>query len=93
MLSGWLEMRCLTLEYSENCIYSNLDEQTIINGYLNTLSLESRYCVDIGASDGISMSNAYPRGVDSLWNSMPRSFLLLQEATLISRMSIWRNVW
>ena len=49
----------LTPADSDNPTYSHLNEQSIINKYLNTLSLESRYCVDIGASDGLSMSNTY----------------------------------
>ncbi|MFW9877878.1 MAG: hypothetical protein ACFFG0_32760 [Candidatus Thorarchaeota archaeon] len=39
--------------------YSHLDEQDIINNYLNKIDLKNKYCVDIGASDGISMSNTF----------------------------------
>ncbi|MEG4285600.1 FkbM family methyltransferase [Microcoleus sp. A006_D1] len=39
--------------------YSYLDEETIIDKYLNQLSIENKYCVDIAASDGITMSNTY----------------------------------
>jgi len=50
--------------HSTDHIYSNFDEQSIINGYLKTLGVESGYCVDIAASDGIEMSNTC-----SLFNS------------------------
>jgi len=55
-----LEIRRLAPDDSANRIYSNLEEQSIINGYLSTLSLERGHCVDIAASDGINMSNCYP---------------------------------
>jgi hypothetical protein len=54
-----LKIRRLTSSDSVNPIYSNLDEQSIINGYLKTLILEGRHCIDIAASDGLSMSNTY----------------------------------
>lgn len=38
---------------------SNLDEQSSIHRYLQQLTPQSKFCVDIGASDGVSMSNAY----------------------------------
>ena len=38
-------------------IFSNLGEEKVIKKYLNTIPLDNRYCVDIGASDGESMSN------------------------------------
>ena len=37
--------------------FSFLGEEEKINKYLQTISLENRYCVDIAASDGITMSN------------------------------------
>ncbi|QLE54860.1 hypothetical protein [Nostoc sp. TCL26-01] len=37
--------------------FSYLDEERIIEKYLNQLNLEHRYCVDIAASDGVAMSN------------------------------------
>lgn len=40
-------------------IFSNLDEQSSISRYVNELKLQSRFCVDIAASDGITMSNTY----------------------------------
>lgn len=39
--------------------FSNLDEQSVINSYLKKLNIDSGYCVDIAASDGITMSNTY----------------------------------
>jgi len=39
--------------------FSNLDEQLLIFQYIDALKLQSRYCVDIAASDGVSMSNTY----------------------------------
>jgi tetratricopeptide (TPR) repeat protein len=39
--------------------YSYLDEESIIEKYINLMKLESKYCVDIAASDGITMSNTY----------------------------------
>ncbi len=56
-----LEIRRISSTDSENRIYSMFDEQSIIHGYLklNAVDLESRYCVDIAASDGIDMSNTY----------------------------------
>jgi hypothetical protein len=39
--------------------YSFLDEEILIRKYTNALTLENNYCVDIAASDGISMSNTY----------------------------------
>jgi FkbM family methyltransferase len=39
--------------------YSYLHEETIIDKYLSGLNLENKYCVDIAASDGITMSNTY----------------------------------
>ncbi|TGK08955.1 hypothetical protein EHO60_13070 [Leptospira fletcheri] len=37
--------------------FSNLDEESIIRKYLETLGIKERFCVDIAASDGITMSN------------------------------------
>jgi hypothetical protein len=39
--------------------YSFLEEQEIISWYTNTLENKSGYVCDIGASDGITMSNTY----------------------------------
>jgi len=39
--------------------FSSLDEQSSISKYVNELKVQNRFCVDIAASDGISMSNTY----------------------------------
>ncbi|WP_017745153.1 FkbM family methyltransferase [Scytonema hofmannii] len=39
--------------------YSHLDEESIIKKYLNTINFVREYCVDIAASDGLTMSNTY----------------------------------
>jgi len=39
--------------------FSNLDEQSSILTYVHQLTPQSKFCVDIGASDGVSMSNTY----------------------------------
>ena len=39
--------------------FSRLNEQSLIFKYVNELKLQNRYCVDIAASDGVSMSNTY----------------------------------
>lgn len=54
-----LEIRRIKKDDFGNCFYSFNEEQSIINGYLKVLNLESGYCIDIAASDGISMSNTY----------------------------------
>ena len=40
-------------------IYSHLDEQILIQQYIKELKIEKRFCVDIAASDGVTMSNTY----------------------------------
>ncbi len=39
--------------------FSNLDEQAIIAEFLGQLKPLRNFCVDIGASDGVNMSNTY----------------------------------
>lgn len=39
--------------------FSNLDEQSLIYKYVDELKIKDKYCVDIAASDGVSMSNTY----------------------------------
>jgi len=39
--------------------FSSLDEQSLIFKYINELRVQNRFCVDIAASDGITMSNTY----------------------------------
>lgn len=48
---------------------SFLGEDAIIHTYLEKLDIPSKFCVDIGASDGVSMSNTYllfQKGYDGL---------------------------
>jgi hypothetical protein len=40
-------------------IYSNFEEQLVIEKHLRDLNVATRFCVDIAAGDGISMSNTY----------------------------------
>lgn len=37
--------------------FSNLDEEKIIEKYLDSLPIKNKFCVDIAVSDGITMSN------------------------------------
>lgn len=59
------QIREIAPQYSENYQevrqfkYSHLDEESVIEKYINILNLENNYCVDIAASDGITMSNTY----------------------------------
>lgn len=39
--------------------YSSLDEESVIENYINTIDVKNKYCVDIAASDGVTMSNTY----------------------------------
>lgn len=39
--------------------YSYLDEENIIEEYLKKINANNQFCVDIAASDGITMSNTY----------------------------------
>ncbi|MBI3663847.1 MAG: hypothetical protein HY234_12465 [Acidobacteria bacterium] len=43
----------------ENPVHSAFDEQIIVQDYLRQLPLGENFCVDIGASDGITCSNTY----------------------------------
>ena len=49
--------------------YSNLDEQAVIRRYLEELAVENRFCVDIGAGDGVGMSNSLALYMDG-WNGL-----------------------
>jgi hypothetical protein len=40
-------------------IYSRLDEQIIIKKYLDMFKINNKYCVDIAAMDGVTMSNTF----------------------------------
>lgn len=62
-------------------VYSNLDEQRVIQQTLDGLPAAQKYCVDIGASDGVSMSNSYAL-YRAGWNGLavecdPRKFATL----------------
>ena len=39
--------------------FSRLDEQSLIFRYVDELKVQNRFCVDIAASDGVTMSNTY----------------------------------
>ena len=39
--------------------YSNFNEEEIVRDLVEALSVKRRFCVDIGAADGVSMSNSY----------------------------------
>jgi hypothetical protein len=39
--------------------FSALGEQSLIHGYLDQLKPQSQFCVDIGASDGVTSSNTF----------------------------------
>ena len=52
-------LNSLEKHVSTNETYSYLDEQSIINSYLQKLKIEKGYAVDIAAGDGVSMSNTY----------------------------------
>lgn len=55
-----LEIRRLPSMDSLDRRYSNFNEQSVIKRFLDQHIVESRYCVDIGAGDGVSMSNTFP---------------------------------
>ena len=86
-----LDIRRLSSVDSVNRNYSNLDEQSIITAYLNTINLESRYCVDIGASDGISMSNTYSLYKDG-WGGLAVEFDAQKFSSLASSYASFPNV-
>lgn len=44
---------------SSGRIFSNLDEETLITKHLAEACIERGFCVDIAASDGVTMSNTY----------------------------------
>lgn len=53
--------------------FSNLDEEKIIEKYLSSLPISNKFCVDIAASDGITMSNTlflFKKG----WNGIAVEF-------------------
>lgn len=54
-------------------VYSNLDEQNLILRYIDGGQNDNQWCVDIAASDGISMSNTYALFVQG-WNGLAVEF-------------------
>jgi len=86
-----LKIRHLTSADSVNPTYSNLNEQSVINRYINTLNLESKCCVDIGASDGLSMSNTYPLYKDG-WSGLAVEFDAKKFSALASSYINFPNV-
>jgi hypothetical protein len=51
-----LEVRRLP-KIKSSGVFSRLDEQIIAKKYLDSLNISSKYCVDIAAMDGVTMSN------------------------------------
>ena len=42
-----------------NGVFSHFDEQIIAKKYLDSLNIKDKYCVDIAAMDGVTMSNTF----------------------------------
>jgi hypothetical protein len=61
--------KSLEAKKKDNNVFSHLDEQVLISKYVNELAIESRTCVDIAASDGVTMSNTYSLFRDG-WNGL-----------------------
>ena len=59
LLKKALPARLVTLRKPGKGSYSHLDEEAIIKRYLDSLPVANKFCVDIAASDGITMSNTY----------------------------------
>jgi FkbM family methyltransferase len=78
--------------HKQNVIkYSHLDEESIIESYLNKIHLKNHYCVDIAASDGVTMSNTYflfKRG----WSGLAVEYDSQKFARLASQYSNFSNV-
>jgi hypothetical protein len=58
----WKKITRIKRKESENpieSISSNFDESLIIDKYLSQFNDTNKFCVDIAASDGVSMSNTY----------------------------------
>jgi len=53
--------------------FSNLDEERMIEKYLASLRIKNKYCVDIAASDGITMSNTLFL-FEKQWNGLAVEF-------------------
>lgn len=50
----------IKLRPPKDIVFSCFDEQNIISGLVSCLPDIVRYCVDLGASDGVTLSNSYP---------------------------------
>lgn len=48
------------LQTKREIIFSNYSEQIIISDILSKLPSVEQFCVDVGASDGVTFSNSYP---------------------------------
>jgi hypothetical protein len=86
-----LEIRRLPSTDSLERIYSNLDEQSLVKRYLDELVVESKYCVDIGASDGVTMSNSFPLYREG-WNGLAVECDAGKFSSLASTYVSFRNV-
>jgi len=72
--------------------YSYLDEQSVIKENLKALGLEKcGYCVDIAASDGISMSNTYSLYQDG-WTGLAVEFDPQKFASLATSYRVFSSV-
>jgi hypothetical protein len=60
---------------------SNFDEYSVIKRWTSELAISSRYCVDIGASDGLTMSNSYAL-FKAGWSGLAVEFRGVQFASL-----------
>jgi hypothetical protein len=74
-----------------NEVFSYLDEQLIINDYLEKLKIDKGYCVDIAASDGITMSNTYSLYRNG-WHGLAVEFDAQNFASLSNRYIDFQNV-
>jgi hypothetical protein len=71
--------------------YSFQEEEVVIRKYLNDLTLENNFCVDIAASDGISMSNTYSL-FKAGWEGIAVEFDPIKFAKLAHSYSAFTNV-
>lgn len=73
-------------------VYSNIDEQSVIQENLKVLGIEKAgYCVDIAASDGVTMSNTYPLYLNE-WKGLAVEFDPEKFALLASRYRFFSSV-
>lgn len=86
-----LEIRRIRLADSGDYIYSHCDEQSTIDEYLKILDLESGYCVDIAASDGIHKSNTFPLYKNG-WAGLAVEYNTRKFASLANNLSAFSNV-